>query len=37
MKDQVLMNEVIMNAVAEATRVANQTSAETQSQKSEGQ
>ena len=37
MKDQVLMNKAIAKAVAESTRVAIQTFAETQSQRSEGQ
>ena len=37
MEDQVLMNEAIVKAVAEAMRVAIQTFAETQSQRSKGQ
>ena len=37
MEDQSLMNEAIVKAIAEATRVAIQTIVETQSQRSEGQ
>ena len=37
MEEQSLMNEVIMKAVAEVTRVAIQTIEETQTQRSEGQ
>ena len=37
MEDQLLMNEVITKAIAEATRVKIQTIVETQSQRSEGQ
>ena len=37
MEDQSLMNEAILKAIAEATRVAIQTIMETQNQRSEGQ
>ena len=37
MEDQMVMNEVMVKAVAEAARVAIQMFAETQSQRSEGQ